>query len=247
MATRKKQPLAAAPAQERRSAAASRRKSPGKPRRTPVEPQQVTQQPQHPLGRAKGDDQLTDQQRQFARAYTVHRNATQAALDAGYSKATASSQGSRLLSKGAVRALIQQVHVEVEAKAAIDLGITVERTLLELRRLAFFDIRRLYAEDGSLIPLHKLDDDTAAALTGIEVQELYGGSGEDRQAIGLVRKWKAASKDKALDMLMKHQNLYKADNEGKASTLAEQLAAFVGQIHSSGGSQLPIRQPEARK
>ncbi len=90
-----------------------------------------------------------------------------------------------------------------------------------------------------------MDDDTAAALTGVDVQELYGGKGEERDVIGVIKKWKASSKDKALDMLMKHQNLYKAENEGKAQPFADALAGFIGSLHSQGGSKIPLRMPKA--
>lgn len=240
-------------AQERRSKAASRRKSPAK-RKPAQQPQQAPQQAKQAPGSAKGSDGLTEQQRQFVRAYTLHRNATQAAIDAGYSKATAQQQGSRLLSHVVVKAAIEQVRVDEQvrteshiAQVVSDLDLTVERLLREAMRIAFFDIRKLYGPDGSLKALHELDDDTAAAITGIDVQELWGGSGEDRQVIGVVKKWKAAAKDKALDMLFKHRNLYAADNDGKVQPFAEALAGFLGSLHSQGGSRLPIRPPVARK
>ena len=46
---------------------------------------------------------LTAQQRSFVAAYIQHKNATQAAIDAGYSRKTAQQQGSRLLSNAVVK------------------------------------------------------------------------------------------------------------------------------------------------
>jgi hypothetical protein len=37
-----------------------------------------------------------------------------------------------------------------------------------------------------------------------------------------------------------------SEDDRPKGTLADELAAFVGQLHSSGGSKLPIRQPAAR-
>ena len=51
------------------------------------------------------------------------------------------------------------------------------------------------------------------------------------------------SKDAALEKLMRHLGGYAVDNKQKQSTFAEALAAFVGEIHASGGSRLPIRLP----
>ena len=235
-------------AQERRSKAASRRKSPLRKPATGVST--ACQQAKQAPGSAKGSDGLTEQQRQFVRAYTVHRNATQAAVDAGYSAATARQQGSRLLSHVVIKEALQQVRVDEQVRSEAKivqvrdrLDITIERVLLEIARIAYFDARKLENPDGTTKPLAELDDDTAAALTGIDVQLLYGGSGDDRGAIGQIKKTKAAAKDKALDMLMKHLGGYEKDDKNKQVPLADALAMFIGQMHSAGGSKLPIRQP----
>lgn len=60
---------------------------------------------------------LTDKQRLFVQEYLVDLNATQAAIRAGYSEATAYAQGSRLLK-----------HVEIAAAIAAAQGARSERT-----------------------------------------------------------------------------------------------------------------------
>jgi hypothetical protein len=52
------------------------------------------------------------------------------------------------------------------------LEITADGVIQELGRLAFFDVRKLFASDGSLLPIHKLDRDTAAGIKGFELVEL---------------------------------------------------------------------------
>jgi GTP1/Obg family GTP-binding protein len=39
------------------------------------------------------------------------------------------------------------------------------------RRLAFYDVRKFYDENNHLLDVSKLDDETAFALTGIDVTE----------------------------------------------------------------------------
>ena len=46
--------------------------------------------------------------------------------------------------------------------------------LKELARIAFFDRRKLYREDGSLKSMHELDDDAAAGLSGMHMVETKG-------------------------------------------------------------------------
>lgn len=51
---------------------------------------------------------LTDKQQSFVNEYLVDKNATQAAIRAGYSPKTARSQGERLLTNADIRAAVDQ-------------------------------------------------------------------------------------------------------------------------------------------
>lgn len=50
--------------------------------------------------------------------------------------------------------------------------VTADRVIAEYSRLAFLDIRKAFDEEGRLKPIHELDDDTAAAISGLEVEQL---------------------------------------------------------------------------
>lgn len=143
---------------------------------------------------------LNPKQARFVAEYLIDLNATQAAIRAGYSQKTAYSQGERLL-----RHVEVQEAIQAGQKARADrTQITQDRVLQELARLAFFDIRKLYNDDGGLKAPHELDDDTAAAVAQLESFEEYAGRGEDREAIGTTRKAKTFSKDAALALAMRH-------------------------------------------
>jgi phage terminase small subunit len=189
--------------------------------------------------------ELTPQQLQFAEAYCKSYNATKAAIEAGYSEGTARQQGARLLTRPHVAAAIDRIRTQVTAKAAADLEITVERTLREVGRLAFFDPRQLYQANGQPIPLHDLPEEVAAAIAGMDVHEMWVGQGADRTVIGVIRKWRFADKRASLELLMKHQGLFAADNRQQQAPFSVALAQFIGQLHSSGGSRLPVRPPAA--
>jgi len=185
-----------------------------------------------------GEDGLTQKQRLFVAAYIGGRNATKAAIEAGYSAKTAKQAGSRLLSDVAIRAAIEGHQAAVVEKVQTEAGITLERTLREIARIAYFDPRRMFDAEGRPKAVHELDDDTAAVVAGLDVLEEYEGSGEDRVLVGHVKKWKLADKKGALDMLMKHLDGYSAENKSKAQPLADALATFVGQIHQAGAGRL---------
>ena len=107
-------------------------------------------------------------------------------------------------SKLAADVKVQSRVREMTSKAAFANEVTVERVLREIARLAFFDIRKLVDEEGKPKPLQELDDDTAAAIAGLEVARV----GNAEIGIGEVLKFKIADKNSALDKLAKHLQMF---------------------------------------
>lgn len=140
----------------------------------------------------------------FVKEFLIDQNATRAAVAAGFSEKTAYSQGQRLLKNVEVRAAIEKENAAVNAK----LDITVERVKLELARLAFFDPRAFWNEDGTAKKITDLDEDTARALAGFEAAELFAGSGEERAAVGYIKKFKLADKGANLERLGRHLQMF---------------------------------------
>ena len=195
-----------------------------------AKPSKKATPPKKPATPAKAPKGLNYQQRLFAAEYLKDRNGTQAAIRAGYSAKTAYSIAEQLLRKPEIQASIEAVVMKAEQKV----GLTVERTLQELARMAFFDPRKLFNADGSPKPITELDDDTAAALAGLDVHEEYTGSGEDRVFVGYTKKYKLVDKNAAIDKAMKHFGQYKRDNEQAMNPLVDFLKGL------SGNSALPI-------
>ena len=142
---------------------------------------------------------LTDKQELFCSEYLVDLNASGAARRAGYSEDTSGAIGWENLRKPEIQTRIQ------EMRDAIGKGfnITKERLAQELSRIAFFDIRKIYTENGGLKNIQNLSEDEAAAVAGIESFEEFEGYGEDREKTGDVRKVKIWEKTKAIDSLVK--------------------------------------------
>lgn len=138
--------------------------------------------------------------------------------------ATAEVEASKLLRKPKVSAMLEARTKELQQK----LEVNTENVLRELGRLAFFDIRKLYDENGKLKAPHDLDDDTAAALASIESEELFEGRGEDREHIGTVRKVKIFDKNPSLANAMKHLGMFEKHNKQVTDPVRELLAAIDG-------------------
>lgn len=163
---------------------------------------------------------LTPKQQQFVAEYLIDLNATQAAIRAGYSAKTANEQASRLLTNVSVRSAIEVA----KAKRMERVEITQDRVLLELARIAFFDIRKLYGPDGGLKKPHELDDDAAAVLAGVDVQTTSSGGEEDPQTL-VTKKAKVFDKTSALTLAMRHMGMLKDKLEVEATIvgLAERM------------------------
>jgi len=83
----------------------------------------------------------------------------------------------------------------------------VERCLQELRAIATVDIRQAYKANGELKNVRDLPAELAAALSSVETDELFEGTGESREQIGITRKVKFWDKAKAIELFMKKHGL----------------------------------------
>ena len=173
---------------------------------------------------------LNPKQERFVAEYLVDLNATQAAIRAGYSAKTAGVQGFDLLKKPEIAAAIESLRNE----HAKNTGLTVERVLTEAMRLAFFDIRKLTDAEGNPIPINQLDDDTAAAIQGLELAT-ERVRGDDEGVETVVRKYKIADKNAAVERLFKHLGLFQKDND--QNNPAKALQALLDVVD---GSKLPL-------
>ena len=129
---------------------------------------------------------LSPKQNLFVQEYLIDKNATQAAIRAGYSAKTAEIIGFENLRKPKIK---EKIDYELATEAE-RLGITRQGVLDEMARCAFFDVRKLFNADGSLKDILDLDPDTAAAIAGLEIESLFAGKGEDRIQIGTTNKVK---------------------------------------------------------
>ena len=148
----------------------------------------------------KDKNGLTPKQAAFVKEYLIDKNATQAAIRAGYSAKTADRIGPELLGKTCVEAAVNRNLIKQQERTEV----TADRVLRELAAIAFADTRRLYREDGSIKSPGELDDRTASALAGIDTEERDGEDGY-RAYTRKVKQW---DKVKALELLGKHLGLY---------------------------------------
>jgi phage terminase small subunit len=139
---------------------------------------------------------LTLKQLRFVEEYLVDLNATQAAIRAGYSPRTAYAAGQRQLKK--VDAEIGAALAERSART----GVTADRVVRELARIAFADPRAVFVWGPGGVTLRaseELSGDDAAAVAEVS---------ETRSETGGSIKAKLCDKVKALELLGKHLGMF---------------------------------------
>lgn len=150
---------------------------------------------------------LNPKQQRFVEEYLIDLNATQAAIRAGYSAATAYSQGERLLRHVEVQAAVS----EAQKARSERTGITADRVLAELAKLGFANMAD-YMKAGSggdpYLDFSQITRDQAAALTEVTVEDFKDGRGEDARDVRRV-KFKLADKRAALVDIGKHLGMFK--------------------------------------
>jgi len=145
---------------------------------------------------------INRQQQRFVDEYLKDLNASQACIRAGYSARNAGKIGPKLLGDSRIKDAIE---LKME-KRSERCDISADKTLKEIARLAFSDVRKLFKETGSLKDIQDLDDDTAASVASIEVTEEKDNDGN---FIGYTKKLKMWDKGRALDQLCRHLGITK--------------------------------------
>lgn len=166
-------------------------------------------------GVKKSADDLNIKERIFVREYLKDENGTRSAIAAGYAKASAAQAASRLLKSVKVQAEI----AKVANKICDDAEIEVSDIVRELKKVGFYDPRKLFESDGSPKQILDLDDATAAVVAGLEVCELFEGNGDQKHAYGLCKKIKLADKLRALELLGRYRKMFtdKVEHGGRIS------------------------------
>lgn len=171
---------------------------------------------------------LTTKQQRFVEEYLIDLNATQAAIRAGYSAKTASSQGERLLR-----------NVEVGAAIAAALAARSERTKINadwvLKRLtaeAEADLADLYDDNGNLLPVKQWPLIWRQGLVaGVETVREKGKDGDNDS---FVDKVKLSDRIKRIDLLGKHIDV-QAFRERVEVDVTDDAAKLLAEARKAAG------------
>lgn len=150
---------------------------------------------------------LRGKQQRFVDEYLVDRNATQAAIRAGYSAKTAYSIGEENLRKPEVKKAIEIGEAELAERTKI----TQDMVMKELAKIGFSNmLDYITITDGGnpITDFSALTPDQAAAISEITVEEYTEGRGDDARNVKRT-KFKLSDKRAALVNMGKHLGMFK--------------------------------------
>lgn len=171
-------------------------------------------------------------QRRFAQKVALGMRASQAVVECGWKGTQPRTKAARLMALPHVREYVKKLEDDALATA----GITRAQIAQELGRIAFADPRKILNGEGGMKPLNEIDNDTAAAIAGLDVEELFEGRGEDREQIGVVRKVKLWNKREALSELAAIAGMKRSEQQN-AQPVGPGLTVIVQQGVNVQGQQ----------
>jgi phage terminase small subunit len=149
-----------------------------------------------------------DKRTAFVEAYLSNGgNATRAAIEAGYSPATAGRAGGRMVKDVRILSVLDKRREELGERYKVTTDAVIKSISQELH----FDPANLFDEDGSLKKVTDMDEDTRMALVSIETLQV--GSPD---APIFIKKVKWATRQGAREQAMKHMGMFEKDNRQKS-------------------------------
>lgn len=168
---------------------------------------------------------LTAKQQRFVDEYLIDLNATQAAIRAGYSTDTAMEQGYQLLQKTSVSNAVSQAMAHRSRRT----GITQDRVLRELAKIAFVNANDVIDTDSATVRQNAVDEDLSC------IQSVKVKTSESNTGSSIEREIKLADKLRALELLGKHFGLFdkkeQNNGNGEKNNLLEAIAE-TGEINT---------------
>ena len=116
---------------------------------------------------------MTKKQKTFCDEYLIDLNATQAAIRAGYSSKTADRIGPELLGKTCIQENIAKAMAERSKRT----GISQDRVIQELARIAFVNPQNVINPKDASVKADATEDDLAC-IQSVKVKTMDGAKGK---------------------------------------------------------------------
>lgn len=181
---------------------------------------------------------MTDAQKRFADEYLIDLNATRAykvAYPNCKKDETARANSSRLLTNANIQNYISEKQKEIEKRTEVTQDMVVQ----ELAKIAFFNIKDIYTENGTLKQIKDIDDNTSKAIASVKTLQKAGSmkinvnmQGQDEE-VPLEHieeqtiEFRTNDKVKALELLGKHLGMFNDVNVNMKNAIQVELVDDV--------------------
>lgn len=179
---------------------------------------------------------FTNMQVAFMKSYVVCKNATRAAVEAGYSPKTAASQGQRLLKNVEIRSMVDRAL----AKIAEGQEVRAAEVIRETKYVAMSNMANyisLDADGEPYVDISKIDHKLGVAVKSLEVVEVGVGAQRKRRV-----KITLHDKLKALDKLDAATNAFTSHNKA-IENAPKVVIQVVTNIPGAPGSNVKRAEP----
>lgn len=176
---------------------------------------------------------MTAQQKLFVEEYLIDLSPKNAAIRAGYDPDRANRIGHSFMKEGSV--VRNAIDMAMAARSA-RVGITADRVLRELGKLAFGDSRCVFDEHGQLRPPSEMTEEDAQMVAGVKTRRIVEVGPDGLRQVE-IQEVQLVPKTKPLDMIMRHLGMYN-DKVTVVTPLADQLDAAMKRIN--GGEAIPV-------
>jgi phage terminase small subunit len=168
------------------------------------------------VARTENRASSAERRARFVAAYLASLNATQAAIEAGYSAKTARSAASRLLTRVDVNEALARAKVTALTKASID----ADRVIGELKMLAFSSIEH-YTQDetGKLVPAEGAPPGVMAAVEWVK----YKTYTDDEGGVERTCEFKLHDKLGSLKLAGRHVGLFPSKDQEAIEAAADKI------------------------
>jgi phage terminase small subunit len=183
-------------------------------KKAPAKPKSVIGKPKSVKAKAKpvavADKPLTPQQEAFCQEVVLNGGDKSAAYRKAYSSAlkwkdnSVHNKASLLHSNAKVQQRIKELQAKVAQIAEKKFAVDAEYVLKRHYEMDVMDVADILDDDGGVLPVKKWPLVWRQSISGIDVSEIFGGSGNERSLLGLLKKIKWPDKVTNLKALGSH-------------------------------------------
>lgn len=146
---------------------------------------------------------MSELRKRFCEEYIIDLNGAAAYRRANGKAKDAAKAASQMLSFKEVQEYIYELRKGQQERTQVN----ADYVLMRLSEIDQMDAADIFDDQGALLPIREWPKVWRQYISGMDVAEMFEGSGDERKVIGVLRKIKWPDKLKNLELLGKHVDI----------------------------------------